>query len=443
MFEKNRMVKRTLYSWGAILSKLVLLALLIPVASNIFSTDDFLFWQLMQSIVILGMSLDLGLSPTFSRHFSYAGSLAIEQRLIRYGELYRNLRSLLNYRVLPATLVLSVVTYLMIFESIYADEDNIYIFIIYSSMVYFQIGIGSRLAIIYGMNKIEISKAIEISVFVLQFLILLITLNLSDSLLIFSIVHLITSVFGYLFLLCVISRFGFGTESCRSRDGTILRESYSSGGGVILSQLIIHAPPMLLSSRVDIGDLSFYLLVIRGAILLSQVSSVFLYQALPRINELEVLGRVSEQSDLVRRSLFASLIVYIIFGVVAVTLVPVFFDDIFGKLDYNSTIMIIVLVAFLLERVLAFMNQLEAVKSSVNWFSTYLFSILSTLLVFWALSLIETSLLYSVVLATIAGYIFSILVVKLPNIIKLYPNIVDLLGATLALSLLCIVWSAF
>ena len=176
---------------------------------------------------------------------------------------------------------------------------------------------------------------------------------------------------------------------------------------------------------------------------MSQVSSVFLYQALPRINELEVLGRVSEQSDLVRRSLFASLIVYIIFGVVAVTLVPVFFDDIFGKLDYNSTIMIIVLVAFLLERVLAFMNQLEAVKSSVNWFSTYLFSILSTLLVFWALSLIETSLLYSVVLATIAGYIFSILVVKLPNIIKLYPNIVDLLGATLALSLLCIVWSAF
>mgnify|MGYP007000215397 len=59
---------------------------------------------------------------------------------------------------------------------------------------------------------------------------------------------------------------------------------YESGLGIFLSQLFIQGPPIIMASLIEPKALSEYLIYLRLIQVVCQLSSVFIYQALPQIN---------------------------------------------------------------------------------------------------------------------------------------------------------------
>ena len=75
----------------------------------------------MQSFVILGIALDFGMTPTFSRYFSYALGLPKEDVEDRLNKLYATLNKVILLRVLPILFFLIICGFFVLFNQI---KDN-------------------------------------------------------------------------------------------------------------------------------------------------------------------------------------------------------------------------------------------------------------------------------------------------------------------------------
>ena len=72
----------------------------------------------MQSFVILGIALDFGMTPTFSRYFSYALGLPKEDVEDRLNKLYATLNKVILLRVLPILFFLIICGFFVLFNQI-------------------------------------------------------------------------------------------------------------------------------------------------------------------------------------------------------------------------------------------------------------------------------------------------------------------------------------
>lgn len=69
----------TFTTWGSMATRLLAVALVLPLVLVKFPAVDVAVWQLFATIVTLQLVLDLGLAPTFARMYSYAmGGARIE-----------------------------------------------------------------------------------------------------------------------------------------------------------------------------------------------------------------------------------------------------------------------------------------------------------------------------------------------------------------------------
>lgn len=93
------MRKRTILGWLSVSLRISSLIVLLPFTLKYLNSSEFLYWQLMQSFVILGIALDFGMTPTFSRYFSYALGLPKEDVEDRLNKLYATLNKVILLRV--------------------------------------------------------------------------------------------------------------------------------------------------------------------------------------------------------------------------------------------------------------------------------------------------------------------------------------------------------
>ena len=99
------------------------------------------------------------------------------------------------------------------------------------------------------------------------------------------------------------------------------------------------------------------------------------------------------------------------------------------------------IVMFSLERHVAIINQLEAVKKFINWIFTYSIAIASFTTCFFLLWLSENgNMVMNIIIASIISYALTLIVIKMPKIIKIYKNSYSILMISPLLALLLIIY---
>ena len=422
------MSKRTLLGWSSIGLRTASLVILIPFAMQTLSKPDFIFWQLMQTFVLLGIALDFGLTPTFSRYIAYANGLTPEQKNAKIHGLYATFNNILSWRVLPLLALLAFAGYLIMHESISQAPHFVCVFVLFVFITGIQIFVNTRVGVLVGLDKIELSRIYEIIFSLIQISLMIVTLYLTESLLMMTLVHGGCLLIGFGVLSVLIRYHGIKSalgeqQQDKKQEAEILQATYKSGAGIIVSQLILQGPILVIAPLIPEQLLASYLITARILQVICNLSNVFIYQLLPTINRLEELSNHHKKVQLIQGNLVKTQFAFYVFAILAFFTVP--FVSNYMPNDYvlNQDIFWLFVIMYALERLVAIFNQLEAVKKFINWFSVYLVGLCITAIACYALYVLDNLDVYTLIQSTAFAYLCTIIGFKLPKMLEFYPSL--------------------
>lgn len=419
------MQTKTILGWSSILLRTVSLILLIPVAMESLSSEDFLFWQLMQTFVLLGIALDFGLTPTFSRYFAYANGAEKSIKSNQLNQLYATLDHLIIKRLVPIILALALIGYATLHEKIAQQPDYPMVFWAYAILVTLQIMVNSRIGLLVGIDQIELSRVYEIIFNIIQISALCAAMVLTQSLLVVVVVHVISLIIGWSVLCLLVRRQNIVKGEINSQlQDEITNATYKTGLGIMLSQVVLQAPPLVLVGYVEPELLSEYLILMRIMQVICQLSNVFIYQSMPQINALQEVSAWQEQCRLVKDGLYKTSLSFYLMSCAAWLILPYLFPLVTQEYHFNSPLFFGLVVMFACERLLAIFNQLESVKKYINWAFTYTLSLLVMLCTVISVWIYTGGMsLNTLIIATTVGYLISVIGLKLPKLRTLYSGL--------------------
>lgn len=421
------MSKRTLLGLSSIGLRTASLVVLIPFSMQTLSKSDFIFWQLMQTFVLLGIALDFGLTPTFSRYIAYANGLASEQKDTKINGLYATFNKILRWRVLPVLALLALAGYVIMQESISQAPHFVWVFVLFVFITGVQIFVNTRVGVLVGLDKIELSRVYEIIFSLIQISLMIATLFLTGSLLMMTLVQGGCLLIGFAVLSGLIRYQGIksarGEQQDKEQEAEILQATYKSGAGIIVSQLILQGPILVIAPLIPAQFLASYLITARILQVICNLSNVFIYQSLPTINRLEEESNYEKQAQIIRGNLVKTQCAFYVFAILAFFTMPQVSAYLPKDYVLNQDIFWLFVIMYALERLVAIFNQLEAVKKFINWLSVYLVGLCMTALAciaFYALGKLDV---YTLIQSTAFAYLCVIIGFKLRKMLEFYPLI--------------------
>ena len=421
------MSKRTLLGLSSIGLRTASLVVLIPFSMQTLSKPDFIFWQLMQTFVLLGIALDFGLTPTFSRYIAYANGLASEQKDTKINGLYATFNKILRWRVLPVLALLALAGYVIMQESISQAPHFVWVFVLFVFITGVQIFVNTRVGVLVGLDKIELSRVYEIIFSLIQISLMIATLFLTGSLLMMTLVQGGCLLIGFAVLSGLIRYQGIksarGEQQDKEQEAEILQATYKSGAGIIVSQLILQGPILVIAPLIPAQFLASYLITARILQVICNLSNVFIYQSLPTINRLEEESNYEKQAQIIRGNLVKTQCAFYVFAILAFFTMPQVSAYLPKDYVLNQDIFWLFVIMYALERLVAIFNQLEAVKKFINWLSVYLVGLCMTALAciaFYALGKLDV---YTLIQSTAFAYLCVIIGFKLRKMLEFYPLI--------------------
>lgn len=331
------MDKKTILGWLSISSRIAGLLVLIPLALKSLTEGDFLFWQLMQSFVILGIALDFGLTPTFSRYFSYAKGKSLNEQHQELNDLYAILNSIILHKILPLIISISFLAVLFLYQQVFSSLEYFLTYSCYPLVIIFQVLVNSRIGILVGINRIKFSRIYEILFNIIQISVLIFILLSTKSVLYVAITHLSTLAISILILNKIIELHGINKGKVDfDTQSNLTSVIYESGLGIFLSQLFIQGPPIIMASLIEPKALSEYLIYLRLIQVVCQLSSVFIYQALPQINIYEQRKEYDMQIRLIKSNLLKTTSSFFLFGFLIYIIAPYVFILLSNDYELNA-----------------------------------------------------------------------------------------------------------
>ena len=427
------MRKRTILGWLSVSLRISSLIVLLPFTLKYLNSSEFLYWQLMQSFVILGIALDFGMTPTFSRYFSYALGLPKEDVEDRLNKLYATLNKVILLRVLPILFFLIICGFFVLFNQIKDNQSFQIVFLLYSIMILFQICVNSRIGVLIGIDKIELVRTYEIIFNLLQISLLIIVLYFTSSLVLLVITHTLSVIFSFILLSMIVNMHGIenGEFSKKVMD-EIQTVILKTGSGILISQILIQAPPLLLSNFLYGPKLSEFLIFSRIVQALCQIANVFIYQSMPLINKSEEEKDLNFQKKLIKIEFFKTFSTYYILSFILFITLPLFINYIPGEIDLTRSLLTYVIFLYAFERILAISNQLESVKKFINWSQTYLLVGLVSCFSIFGFAAYSQISIENVIISLSFGYFITIILFKFRKIRLFYGDFVNyLIGASI------------
>lgn len=422
------MSKRTLLGWSSIGLRTASLVILIPFAMQTLSKPDFIFWQLMQTFVLLGIALDFGLTPTFSRYIAYANGLSSELKDTKINGLYATFNKILRWRVIPLLALLALAGFVIMQESISQAPHYVWVFVLFVFITGIQIFVNTRVGVLVGLDKIELSRVYEIIFSLIQISLMIATLFLTESLLMMTLVQGGCLCIGFVVLSGLIRYQGIKNapgelQQDKEQETEILQATYKSGAGIIVSQLILQGPILVIAPLIPAQLLASYLITARILQVICNLSNVFIYQSLPTINRLEEASNHEKQAQMIQGNLVKTQCAFYGFAILAFFTMPLVSAYLPKDYVLNQDVFWLFVIMYALERLVAIFNQLEAVKKFINWFSVYLVGLCMTALAclaFYALGKLDV---YTLIQSTAFAYLCMIIGFKLRKMLAFYPSI--------------------
>ena len=313
----------TLTTWTSLGVRISGVAVVLPLVLQHFASAEVAVWQLFSTIFTLILMLDLGLSPTFSRLFSYAfGGMGLEH-IARMQESGR-----------APTARIDQADTMEIAARLFGTLRWIYPRLAFASVVLFAIGgtvallhpisqcasptrmwlawgavLGGGLvslvgnaygSVLQGMHEVALQRRTETIVGGVQSLSSVGVLLIGGDILSLVIAYQTWAIVG---AICnramLMRRFAALSSAPARRDDAVVRvlwpATWRSGIGVLMSHGIIQGSGLVYAQLVPAAQLASYLVALRLMTTISQISQAPFYSKLPR------LGALQAQSDRVRQ----------------------------------------------------------------------------------------------------------------------------------------------
>jgi hypothetical protein len=383
----------TFMTWGSLASRLLGVAIVLPLVLTHFTPSEVAVWQLFVVIYTLQLMFDFGLSPTFSRVLAYGrGGLRLSDfsanGLLNPPKGYREAdRSVLTTILCTQRWVyLRIAAFAGIFFAVVGtlamqkpisylpspgDGWICWIAVLLSNTVaLWGSGYGAALQ---GMNHIAESRRWEAA---------------------FSIAQIISSVAviangGGLLALVISNQFWLIACALRNRylmnrlhpdlmgasaevDSRVLKSvlpaAWRSGLGVLMSQGVVQASGLYYSQMHDSKQAASYLLALRLITMISQFSQAPFYSKLPTLAEMLARGDREGMLKISQRGMATAHWVFVL-GAISVSMLADWLLSIIGsKTPFVQPFLWLVMsVAFFLERYGAMYLQLYSTTNHIVW----------------------------------------------------------------------------
>jgi hypothetical protein len=383
----------TLTTWGSFSARLLSVTLVLPMTLSRLDVAEVAVMQLFNSMIVLMLLLDFGVSPTLTRLFSYAMGGASRSELANMAAkrstntakpdqdalnaVYATLRWLymrLTFIICLLQLVLGTIA-LQVPIAQLADPNQ--------GWLAWALILGSSLVTIWGTvystalqgaNHIAPLRRWETLFATLQILSAFLVLQFGGKLLELVVANqmwAVVNVFRNKWLLNRVEP-QLGKGQVTSHDPSILATlwpaTWRSGVGILMSQGIVQVSGVVYSQFASAKEVAAYLLAIRFMTLVSQISGVPFYTKIPMLAQMQASGQKEAQINLAKKGMRLSYWVFVLGVVLIAFLVYPALSLIKSNVPFVSpSFWIVMSLAFFAERYGAMHVQLYSVTNHIIW----------------------------------------------------------------------------
>lgn len=310
----------TFTTWGSLLVRFASVVLLLPIVLVRFSAEEVAVWQLFSALFVLGLMLDYGLAPTFTRLLSYArAGMALEDmgrvtsdrtgmapsaaRAIKSAQgIFSTMRWLYPRLALVVTLLLAILGTWSLNKPIHQLQDPTSAWIAWSLVVVTMLASiwGSCFGgALQGMNQIAPMRRWDIGFGAAQVTTSMLVLGLGGGLLALVAVYQVWAVLGVARNRALLKRLHGELFSRRVElDRRVLRaagpQTWRSLVSVLSSHGVTQLSGVFYGQVIPAADVASYLLALRLITVVSQFSQAPFYTKLPNLAELHAAGETQQ-----------------------------------------------------------------------------------------------------------------------------------------------------
>lgn len=383
-------------TWISLLVRLSSLVVILPLVLNRFAPAEVAVWMLFSSIFTMALVLDLGLTPTFSRFFSYALSGVGVERLAPFqhgpqhsgralraedpapavSRVFAALRWIYPRLAVGSVTFFSLVGTALLQDTISQCPDPAGMWIAWAGVLvgaYAGIVGNAFSAAMQGMNEVAMQKRLEAILGGAQAISCFAVLAFGGSILELILAYQSWTVIGaFANRDLIVRRFKYLKNVRPERDGELLGvlwpAAWRSGLGVLMSHGLIQASGLIYSQLVSPHELASYLLALRVVTVVSQLSQAPFYSKLPELARLYAAGELAKCVALASRCMKHAQVI-LVAGVVTVALLSGTLLNLIGS--ETSFVPLsqwaLIAIAFFAERLGAMHLQLFSVTNHIIW----------------------------------------------------------------------------
>ncbi len=383
----------TFMTWGNLIAKSSNLFILLPIVLSSFSQEDIVVWYLYFTIVSLQLLIDFGFLPTFSRLFSYAYSglnideiqnvkdnkiakgqpnwISLEYLFVATKKIYAYL-SILSF--LMAITMGSYLVYEPISKS--TDPQNAWLgWLIVITIASLNLYTNSFIALLNGMDKVALVQKWQMISSFFGVVASSIALLVSKSLLLGISIFYFSYLGNFFINMLLVKKYYKRPKVSLDQKllsnlikKTIFPTAWKSGLGIAMSLGIIQLSNIIVAKIESALNASSYMVALQIIRAISSFAQAPFYSRLPYFAQLYSKGHIKDLIELSIQRVKYSLIVFIFMFF----FIGIFGSYLLGILDsktnfVDSTMWILIGLAFFLERVGAMNLQLYTLSNHIVW----------------------------------------------------------------------------
>lgn len=385
----------SLMTWGALATKVLSLAVVLPLVLVRFPSGDAALWLILTTIMSFQMLFDIGFAPTFARLIAYGRGGASVGELKdfrsnpdRRGDAPPNWQTI--ERIVStmgktySMLALLSFTFLAVFGtwalnkpvSASSQTDVAWLaWLIVLTTTTLSVRGNAYSAYLQGINQISLLRRWEIlmslgSIFT-SVIVLLLDGGLS-TLVAANQAWVVATIVNNR-RLCIHIEHGRFREFAKKRaDKDVLLvvwpAAWRSGIGIFMSNGLIHASGIAYSQVASPTEAGSYLLALRLIQTVSLFSQAPYYTKLPELARLRAQGRLKEQVELAKRGMVLAYISYAVGFALIASLAPAALKFIGSSVNVPNHLLLSLLgLSFLIERYGAMHIQLYSTTNHIVW----------------------------------------------------------------------------
>ena len=382
--------------WMSTASKFVTFAILTPLVLKYAATHEVAFWYILATITAVSSLVDLGLSPTFVRFYSYINSDIKNEEVSQYkidSNSYSDV--LISQFAITSVLLLLIGCYLWFltffileekYLSVHHNLDNVWLVYVIGQLVFF--ALKPIDCLLRGSGYIgEVFKFDLLANLVYGIVASVMIVYTHDLMFVVLTQQIAFAIIAATKLTYAYRRLGLNLIEAKLINKVaftgLLKASYKTALIIATSQVLIHVMNLMISTRIEPIFAAAFLLSMKLISVSSELSWSPFYSKIPVFNKLRVSGQIEQLKDESLVRIKWSLLLFLLMSFFIYLAANTYLNYIENEVQMISlNHWYLFAIVYVLDRNQAMLCQLYMTANKVSFIKTYALHAITVLSLF-------------------------------------------------------------